>query len=76
MKIRHTLVLLFCLNLATALHAQLVVDCTGSDPTAYPSINAALPNATSGSFIVVTGPCNENVSLYGINGINLGAWWG
>jgi len=32
------------------LRAQyLIVDCTGANPSAYPSINAALPNATLGS---------------------------
>jgi hypothetical protein len=37
-------------------HAQyLIVDCTGVDLTAYPSINTALPYATPGSFILITG---------------------
>ena len=73
---RTLVVLLFCVTLTAAMHAQLIVDCTRSDPNAYPSINAALPNAGPGSSIIVTGPCNENVTLYGANGINLGAWWG
>jgi len=58
------------------LQAQLLVDCSGNDPNAFPSINSALPYATPGSSIIVTGTCNENVSLYGMNGLNLGAWWG
>lgn len=62
---------------ATAANAQfLIVDCTGADPTAYPSINAALPNATPGSFILVTGPCNENISLNNLSNLNLGAFYG
>ena len=58
------------------LQAQLLVDCSGNDPNAFPNINSALPYATPWSSIIVTGTCNENVSLYGMNGINLGAWWG
>src|SRR5882724_8146840 len=59
------------------LRAQyLIVDCTGANTSAYPSINAALPNATPGSFILVTGPCTENVSLNGLNALNLGAYYG
>jgi len=68
---------LLSLAVATAAHAQyLIVDCTGANPSVYPSINAALPNATPGSFILVTGPCTENVSLNGLSGINLGAYYG
>lgn len=54
----------------------LQVDCSGTNPYAYPSINAALPNAGPGAFIVVTGTCNENVSLYGQTALNLGAYYG
>jgi hypothetical protein len=68
------LLFLFCPG---ALRAQyLIVDCTGTNPTAYPSINAALPNATPGSFILITGPCTENVSLSGVTSLNLGAYYG
>jgi hypothetical protein len=69
-----TLLFLFC---PTGTRAQyLIVDCTGANLSAYPSINAALLNATPGSFILVTGPCTENVSLHGQNGLNLGAYYG
>jgi len=65
---------LFC---PTGARAQyLIVDCTGANTSAYPSITAALPNATPGSFILVTGPCTESVSLYGQSGLNLGAYYG
>jgi hypothetical protein len=61
----------------TGARAQyLIVDCTGANTSAYPSITAALPNATPGSFILVTGPCNENVSMNGLSGLNLGAYYG
>ena len=61
----------------TGVRAQyVIVDCTGVNTSAYPSINAALPNAPPGSFILVTGPCTENVSLSGLNALNLGAYYG
>jgi len=70
--------ILVLLSSPGALRAQqfLNVDCTGANPFAYPSINAALPNATPGTFILVTGPCTENVSLNGQNALNLGAYFG
>jgi hypothetical protein len=61
-----------------ALRAQqfLYVDCSGTNPYAYPSINAALSNAGPGTSIFVTGTCNESVSLFGQNAFNLGAFFG
>ena len=60
-----------------ALRAQfLFVDCSGTNLYAYPSINAALPNAGPGAFILVTGVCNESVSLWGQTGLNIGAFFG
>lgn len=46
----------------------LFVNCTGADPTAFPSITAALNSlpvnsSTEPHTINVTGPCTENVSL-------------
>src|SRR5713101_8602527 len=68
------LLFLFC---PTGLRAQfLFVDCSGTNPYAYPSINAALPNAGPGAFIAVTGTCNESVFLYGSNNLMLGAFFG
>jgi hypothetical protein len=52
------------------------VDCSGANPSAYPSINAALPFAGPGTFIAVVGTCNENVALYGFNNFTLGAFFG
>jgi hypothetical protein len=61
----------------SGLRAQfLIVDCSGTNPYAYPSINAALPSAGPGAFILVTGTCNESVSLFGQNALNLGAFFG
>jgi hypothetical protein len=54
----------------------LPVDCTGTNPYAYPSINAALPNAGPGAFVLITGTCNESVSLWGQSTLNIGAYYG
>jgi len=72
----HKFVVIVTLLLPVALHAQLVVDCTGADKNAYPNINAALADAGPGATIYVTGPCNEEVTLENLNGLSLGAWPG
>jgi hypothetical protein len=71
-------VLLLSLLLFPALlHAQLLVDCSGTNPNEFPSITAALQQApTVGSTILVTGTCNEAVNVYGMVGLNLGAPYG
>jgi hypothetical protein len=57
--------------------AQLVVDCTGATPGAFPSINSALPSAGVGTAIfVVAGPCNENVQLAGQIDLFIGTYYG
>jgi hypothetical protein len=58
-----------------ASHAQ-IVDCTGADPNAFPSINAAVATAGPGSAILVTGPCTEDLSLAGKTNLFIGAWYG
>jgi len=63
--------------LSMSARAQyLLVDCSGTTPSAYPSINAALPFAGPGAFIQVTGTCTENVLLYGFTNLTLGAFYG
>jgi len=60
-----------------ALYAQLIVDCSGADPNAFPSITAALQQAPLvGSTLLVTGTCSETVNVYGMIGLNLGAPYG
>src|SRR6266704_7060293 len=62
--------------LPNAARAQfLFVDCSGTNPFAYPNINSALPNAGPGAFIAVTGTCNETVVLYGVHNLTLGAFY-
>ena len=69
--------MLFLLLTPARSQAQFLnVDCSGTNPYAYPSINAALPNAGPGAFILITGTCNESVSLFGQNGLNIGAYYG
>lgn len=59
------------------IRAQLLVDCSGTNPNAYPTISAALQQAaTIGSVILVTGTCNETVNVRGMIGLNLGAPYG
>jgi hypothetical protein len=70
------LLLLFLFSPAGLRAQYLIVDCTGATPGAYPTINAAVPNATPGSFILVTGPCTETVFLNGLSNLNLGAYYG
>jgi hypothetical protein len=70
------MILLFLFCPAGARAQYLIVDCTGATPYAYTSISAALPNATPGSLILVTGPCTENVSISGMSALSLGAYYG
>ena len=70
--------LLLCLFSAGGARAQnfLTVDCTGTTPGAYSSLQSAVYSATPGTFILVTGPCNENLSIYAQTNLNLGAYYG
>jgi len=69
--------LLFAVILPGTARAQLVVDCTGATPGTFPSINAALPSASAGTFIIVlAGPCNENLQLFGQTNLFLGTYYG
>jgi len=61
-----------------AVRAQfLVVDCSGMNPFAFPTINAALSNVTGPrTFILVNNTCNESVSLNGVNDLTIAAPFG
>jgi hypothetical protein len=70
-------VLALILFFPAGAHAQMMVDCSGATPNAYPTINAALANVTGpGTTILVSGTCTENVYLNGVFNLSLGAWWG
>jgi hypothetical protein len=61
----------------SALRAQLVVDCSGANPNAFPTINSALAAVPGpGATILVSGVCTEDVALNNQLNLNLGAWWG
>jgi len=58
-------------------HGQYyLVDCSGTNWWAFPNINSALWYAWPGTTIVVTGTCNENVTISQKNNIRIGAYWG
>jgi len=65
---------------ALGVHAQdLVVDCSGQNQNAYPSINAALPNMPFVPYQVVmqvTGTCHESVYLGHIHNLMITAPFG
>jgi hypothetical protein len=70
-------VMVLGLFLSAVSMAQLVVDCTGATPGAFPSINAALGAAGPGTAIfVVAGPCNESVQLAGQLDLFIGTYAG
>ena len=77
MKIKIVSAMAVCLFLSVMGQAQLVVDCTGATPGAFPSINAALPSAGAGTAIfVVAGPCNESLQLAGWTDLFIGTYNG
>jgi hypothetical protein len=57
--------------------AQTLVDCTGTNPGAYPTISAALAaNPGPAVTILITGPCHEDVHIVTQLNLYLGANWG
>jgi len=72
-------ILFFCFlcipNVASAQN-YYSVDCSGSTPGAYLTINSVLPLLMNGDFVLVTGTCTEDVSLNRLTGVYLGAPWG
>jgi hypothetical protein len=66
------------LIVATAAHAQsyYYVDCSGTNPSDFPTISAALAVAGPNSYILITGTCNENVNIANASNLNVGAFYG
>lgn len=78
-KLGYLRLFIFVLSMlfATTAYGQMIVDCSLSDPTAYPTINAALANVSGpGATILVSGTCVEDVAMYSVHNLNLGAFWG
>ena len=68
----------FCLFfIANRAGAQyLLVDCSGSTPGTYSSINYALSAASNGAYIYVyPGTCYEDVNITNVSNISIGTWW-
>src|SRR5262250_103977 len=70
--------LLLALAITTAARAQsyYYVDCSGTNPADFPTIGAALAVAGPNSYILITGTCNENVSIANASNLNVGAFYG
>jgi hypothetical protein len=71
--------LVVTMGFAAAAHGQAYyfVDCSGSNPADYSTIAAALAAVTGpNSYVIVTGTCNENVSINNAWNLNLGAAYG
>lgn len=60
----------------TRAFGQFVVDCTGNTPGAYTTINSVIPLLYDGAVVRITGPCTENVTIAGIDHLNIGAAYG
>jgi Right handed beta helix region len=72
------LIVFMTFALAFTAHAQsyYFVDCSGANPNDYPTIGSALAVAGPGSYVIVTGTCNENVNISNAWNLNLGAAYG
>lgn len=75
---RVLLLLATALIVTTAAHAQsyYYVDCSGTNPADFSTISAALAVAGPNSYVLVTGTCNENVSITNAWNLNVGAFYG
>ena len=51
------------------------VDCSGANPNDYSTIGAALAVAGPGSYVLITGTCNENVNISNAWNLNVGAFY-
>lgn len=72
-----TLILFLVFTAAAQGQQYYYVDCSGANPSDYPTISSALANVTGpGAVVLVIGTCTENVSISNALNLNLGAWYG
>lgn len=79
LRFRRALFLLLMVLAATTTalaQSYYYVDCSGTNPADFATISAALAVAGPNSYILVTGICNENVSITNASNLNLGAFYG
>jgi hypothetical protein len=70
------LIVTFCFTAAARGQQYYYVDCSGANPSYYPTITSALQVAGPGSIVLVTGTCTENVAINSTSNLNIGAWYG
>lgn len=63
-------------TMAARAQNYYLVDCSGANPSYFPSITAALAVAGPNSFVIVTTPCTENVVVANASNLDLGAYSG
>jgi len=70
-------VLALCLGAAAQAQGVFLVDCSGTSPSEFSSINSALAVAGSNSYVYVTttAPCNEYVYITNFSNLNLGTFF-
>jgi len=72
-----TLVLIIGLTTVAQGQQYYFVDCSGANPSDYPTITSALANVSGpGAYILVTGTCTENVVVNNAFNISIGAVYG
>ena len=71
------LIIAGCFSVAAHAEQYYNVDCTGANPSYFPTITAALNSGIGpGSFILVNGTCTENVVINSVLNLSIGAYYG
>jgi hypothetical protein len=65
-----------CFSVAANGQQYYFVDCSGTNPNDFATIDSALAVAGPGSIALVTGTCTENVAINNAWNLNVGAWNG